>query len=168
MQRLADHPVQSAFMANVHNIYWDLVAKTFSEVASIEVEVDKELRNFSQWRRGPWGLRLVDSVRIFSGWRSVSMFRRSFYLRNCGQSVPLKAADRLLLIRHTPCPSVRHQAANWFLMFRHSSLMMWDKNCSQNLPNGAGLNGAVIIPCQYRLVRITGNGFSTSRTTKAI
>ncbi|QDM24774.1 hypothetical protein FNL56_00365 [Tardiphaga sp. vice304] len=61
MQRLADHPVQSAFMANVHNIYWDLVAKTFSEVASIEVEVDKELRNFSQWRRGPWGLRLVDS-----------------------------------------------------------------------------------------------------------
>jgi hypothetical protein len=58
-ERLSSGGLSSAFMSKVHEIYWDLVAGFFREKKP-DLKIDVSLRDYTHWRRMPWGTRVFD------------------------------------------------------------------------------------------------------------
>ena len=59
-ERLKRMAPDAALLANAHNSYWDMVRDIFSEIAKPSLEPDRHLRSVTQWRRMPWGVRVLD------------------------------------------------------------------------------------------------------------
>jgi len=66
--RLQDFRRASAVLHNAHKRYWDHVHDEFLRILKPSVAADPQLRSLTQWRRAPWGIRLLteDSVLGFS------------------------------------------------------------------------------------------------------
>ena len=50
----------SALMENAHQIYWDHVNAVFISVLNPTLSSDPRLRQATQWRRSPWGIRTLE------------------------------------------------------------------------------------------------------------
>ena len=50
----------SALLHNAHARYWDHVHEAFVRILSSSIPADRKLRSLTQWRRAPWGIRLLD------------------------------------------------------------------------------------------------------------
>jgi hypothetical protein len=57
--RLQDFRRASALLHNAHNRYWDHVHEGFLRILKPSVAADSKLRSLTQWRRAPWGIRLL-------------------------------------------------------------------------------------------------------------
>lgn len=96
VDRLADFRRASALLHNAHQIYWDHVHDTFVRILNPSLPADRRLRSLTQWRRAPWGIRLLeeDSVLGFpSGTQVPQLVIRQKILRrapegNAGFFVP--------------------------------------------------------------------------------
>ena len=47
-------------MHNAHKRYWDHVHEGFLRILNPSMPADPKLRSLTQWRRAPWGIRLLD------------------------------------------------------------------------------------------------------------
>lgn len=65
--RLIDHHSTAALMENVHDLLWDHVADEFNRVLNPSLEPDRKLRGITQWRRGPWGTRVLEKPSFVLG-----------------------------------------------------------------------------------------------------
>jgi hypothetical protein len=54
----------SAVLHNAHNRYWDHAHDAFVRVLTPSIAADRKLRSLTQWRRVPWGIRLLDEGSI--------------------------------------------------------------------------------------------------------
>lgn len=57
----------SALLENAHRIYWDHVDTVFKSVLNPSIPSDPQLRQATQWRRSPWGIRILDEDSKFLG-----------------------------------------------------------------------------------------------------
>jgi hypothetical protein len=57
--RLQDFRRASALLHNAHKRYWDHVHEGFLRILNPSMPMDPKLRSLTQWRRGPWGIRLL-------------------------------------------------------------------------------------------------------------
>jgi hypothetical protein len=51
----------AALLANVHRRYWDVVSDIFVQVVNPSLTPDLQLRRLTQWRRSPWGVRVLEN-----------------------------------------------------------------------------------------------------------
>jgi hypothetical protein len=58
--RLQDFRRASALLHNAHKRYWDHVHEGFLRILKPSVAADSKLRSLTQWRRAPWGIRLLE------------------------------------------------------------------------------------------------------------
>lgn len=58
--RVQDFREASALLHNAHCRYWDHVHDTFVRILNPSIPADRRLRSLTQWRRAPWGIRLLD------------------------------------------------------------------------------------------------------------
>ena len=65
----------SALMENAHRIYWDHVNAVFKSVLNPSLSSDSKLRQATQWRRTPWGIRILDKIPTFLDYPKVLIFR---------------------------------------------------------------------------------------------
>jgi hypothetical protein len=59
-ERLQDFRRASAVLHNAHNRYWDHVHEGFLRILNPSMPADPKLRSLTQWRRAPWGIRLLE------------------------------------------------------------------------------------------------------------
>jgi hypothetical protein len=59
-ERLQDFRRASAVLHNAHKRYWDHVHEGFLRILNPSMPADPKLRSLTQWRRAPWGIRLLD------------------------------------------------------------------------------------------------------------
>jgi hypothetical protein len=57
----ADWQSQSALMHNVHDAYWDIALESLRAVVDAPCPSDMKLRSLTQWRRAPWGMRILEN-----------------------------------------------------------------------------------------------------------
>jgi hypothetical protein len=58
--RLQDFHRASAVLHNAHKRYWDHVHQGFLRILNPSMPADPKLRSLTQWRRAPWGIRVLD------------------------------------------------------------------------------------------------------------
>ena len=58
--RLEDFRAASALLHNAHRQYWAHVHDTFFRILTPSMPADPKLRTLTQWRRSPWGIRLLE------------------------------------------------------------------------------------------------------------
>jgi hypothetical protein len=58
--RLTDFRRASALLHNAHKRYWDHVHEGFLRILNPSMPADLKLRSLTQWRRAPWGIRVLD------------------------------------------------------------------------------------------------------------
>jgi hypothetical protein len=51
----------SALMENAHRVYWDHVNAVFKSILNPSLEPDSALKQATQWRRTPWGIRTLEN-----------------------------------------------------------------------------------------------------------
>jgi hypothetical protein len=75
-ERLRDFRQASALLHNAHMRYWGHVHDTFFRILTPSMPADRKLRTLTQWRRAPWGIRLLDedSVLGFPRGASITQF----------------------------------------------------------------------------------------------
>jgi hypothetical protein len=56
----ADWQAQSALMHNVHDTYWDIALKSLQATVEAPCPSDTKMRSLTQWRRAPWGIRILE------------------------------------------------------------------------------------------------------------
>jgi hypothetical protein len=54
----------SALLHNAHKRYWDHVHETFIRCLNPSIPADPRLRSLTQWRRTPWGIRLLEKPSV--------------------------------------------------------------------------------------------------------
>lgn len=59
-----DWQSEAALMARVHDQYWDAVADLFVDTLRPSVELDRSMRRYTQLRRMPFGLRILDKSSV--------------------------------------------------------------------------------------------------------
>jgi hypothetical protein len=58
-QRLAAQQIHAAIMPKVHRIYWDPIDSLIETILTPSLKSDRQLRSIFQWRRTPWGTRVL-------------------------------------------------------------------------------------------------------------
>ena len=58
--RFRDFRQAPALLHNAHKRYWDHVHQGFLRILNPSMPADPKLRSLTQWRRAPWGIRLLD------------------------------------------------------------------------------------------------------------
>jgi hypothetical protein len=58
--RLQDFRRASALLHNAHKRYWNHVHDEFLRILKPSVAADSKLRSLTQWRRAPWGIRVLE------------------------------------------------------------------------------------------------------------
>ena len=58
--RFQDFRRASAVLHNAHKRYWDHVHQRFVRILNPSMPADPKLRSLTQWRRAPWGIRVLD------------------------------------------------------------------------------------------------------------
>ncbi len=51
---------QAALICKAHGVYWDRSAEMFRERLGSDILFDETLRTFTQWRRTPWAMRVLE------------------------------------------------------------------------------------------------------------
>jgi hypothetical protein len=59
-ERLRHMQHDAAVMARAHEVYWDRVREIFDRVVRPSLPADEKLRSVTQWRRAPWGIRVLE------------------------------------------------------------------------------------------------------------
>jgi hypothetical protein len=67
VQRQTNAAQQSALMHNAHSIYWDNALEALHRVLTPACPSDPKLRSLTQWRRCPWGIRILEKDAPFLG-----------------------------------------------------------------------------------------------------
>ena len=60
VERRADPIAQSALLANAYQTYWDIVHEVLHRLVKPPCPSDPRLRSLTQWRRCPWGIRVLE------------------------------------------------------------------------------------------------------------
>jgi hypothetical protein len=60
IERQADQARQSALMHNAYTVYWDKAHEALHRVLTPACPSDPKLRSLTQWRRCPWGIRILE------------------------------------------------------------------------------------------------------------
>ena len=63
----ADWLSQSALMHNVHTAYWDRAYASLCNIVEPSCPTDRKLRSVTQWRRAPWGIRVLEKDALILG-----------------------------------------------------------------------------------------------------
>jgi hypothetical protein len=59
-ERLEHIGGEAPLLINAHRRYWDQVQEEFVRVLEPSLPVDQQLRKVTQWRRSPWGIRILE------------------------------------------------------------------------------------------------------------
>ena len=91
----------SALMHNVHAAYWDHIQEAMTCLLRPSLAPDRALRSLSQWRRIPWGVRVLDEPSEVLG-------------LPCGTRVPQVVVRESIKLRRSPKGSTHYLVAPSF------------------------------------------------------
>ena len=59
--RCRSHAAHSAFMSNVHQVYWDTALEVMQRILCPPVAADGSMNSYTQFKRTPWGIRELEN-----------------------------------------------------------------------------------------------------------
>jgi hypothetical protein len=89
----ADWESQSALMHNAHMIYWDQAYAALCNILEPPCPTDRQLRSVTQWRRAPWGVRILEKDAPILGLRKGTLVPQLVLRERILTKAPKNSAD---------------------------------------------------------------------------